>query len=49
MENSGIIECIYEGNNCFRFDKLKYYDYISKHQEKADEIEIMTNDNFDDE
>jgi hypothetical protein len=47
-ENSGIVKCIYEGNKCFRFNQIKYNEFMAKHQEKPEEIEIMTNNNFDD-
>ena len=47
-ENTGIIKCIYEGNKCFRFNKLKYNEFLSFHQEKPEDIECITNNFFDD-
>ena len=47
-DNTGIIKCIYEGNKCLRFNQLKYNEFLSNHQEKPEEIEIISNNNFDD-
>jgi hypothetical protein len=28
-ENSGIVKCIYEGNKCFRFNQIKYNEFMT--------------------
>ena len=41
---NGIIKCIYDGYKCFRFIKTEINNYLNKHKEREEDIEVISDE-----